>query len=61
MHKVMEYGEGDNQAIRHNGVLKVASRGHKCCLPLVPLMYLDEVGCSAEVQHGEDLHTSEMF
>jgi len=54
MDEVLEYGGGVDQAIRHNEVLVVSSRGHKGHLPLVPLTYPDEVISAAEVQLGED-------
>ncbi len=43
MHKVLEYGGGVDKAIGHDEKFIVTSRGHKSCLPLVPLTYSDEV------------------
>ncbi len=61
MHKVLEYGGGVDKAIRHDEAFVVAGRHHKCRLPLSPLMYPDEVICTAEVQLGEDGGSAEMF
>ncbi len=61
MHKVLEYGGGVDKAIRHDVIFVVAGRCHKLRLPLVPLMYSDEVICAAKVQLGEYEGSAEMF
>lgn len=59
--EILEHGGGVVQAIGHNEIFVVASRGHKSCLPLVPLMYPDEVISALEVQLGKDSGSAEMF
>ncbi len=49
MHEILEYGGSADQSIRHDEIYIVARRGHKSCLPLVPLTYPDEFIGTAEV------------
>lgn len=53
VHKVLEYGGGVCQSIRHDQVFIVSCGSHKGRLPFVPLTYSDEVIRASKVQFGE--------
>lgn len=61
MHKVLEYGGGIYQTLRHDQVLVVSSGGHKGRLPFVALTYPDEVIRAAAVQLSERGCSTKMF